>query len=159
MAARIGLLGLLVLATNCTGLIDSSTSPGGDSPGSGDGGGGSPAGQDGGAAGMIDADPDSLRARTSAELPWVGAAVAVDPLLADPRYVEVLGREYNSVTAENALKWALTEPEPGVFTFEGSDEMDPVRGTGTAELTEDGTLDIEIAYHYGDEAQLKARRW
>jgi hypothetical protein len=45
------------------------------------------------------------------------------------------------------------------FSFEGSDEMDPVRGTGTAELAEDGTLDIEIAYHYGDEAQLKARRW
>jgi hypothetical protein len=45
------------------------------------------------------------------------------------------------------------------FSFEGSDEMDPVRGTGTAELAEDGTLDIEIAYHYGDEAQLKAHRW
>lgn len=45
------------------------------------------------------------------------------------------------------------------FSFEGCDEMDPVRGTGTAELAEDGTLDVEIVYYQGDEAQLKARRW
>ena len=37
--------------------------------------------------------------------------------------------------------------------------MDPVRGTGTAELAEDGILEVEVSYHHGDEAQLKARRW
>jgi hypothetical protein len=45
------------------------------------------------------------------------------------------------------------------FSFEGSDEMDPVLGTGTAKLAEDGTLEVEVSYHHGDEAQLKARRW
>lgn len=44
------------------------------------------------------------------------------------------------------------------FTWEGFDEMDEVRGSGSAELQEDGTLEIEFAYHLGDEATLKAER-
>ena len=44
------------------------------------------------------------------------------------------------------------------FTWEGSDEMDEVRGTGSAELLDDGSLEIEFAYHLGDEAVLKAKR-
>ena len=42
------------------------------------------------------------------------------------------------------------------FTWEGFDEMDEVRGMGFAELQDDGTLEIEFAYHHGDEATLKA---
>jgi len=45
------------------------------------------------------------------------------------------------------------------FTWEGFDEMDEVRGSGSAELNDDGTLSIEFAYHNGDEAELTARRW
>ena len=37
--------------------------------------------------------------------------------------------------------------------------MDEVRGDGSAELNDDGTLDIEFRYHLGDEAELKARPW
>jgi hypothetical protein len=44
------------------------------------------------------------------------------------------------------------------FTFEGSDEGDEVSGSGSAELQDDGTLEIEIAFHLGDEAVLKAER-
>lgn len=44
------------------------------------------------------------------------------------------------------------------FTWEGFDEMDEVRGSGSAELQDDGSLEIDFAYHHGDEAQLKARR-
>ncbi len=44
------------------------------------------------------------------------------------------------------------------FTWEGSDEMDEVRGTGSAELLDNGSLEIEFAYHLGDEAVLKAKR-
>ena len=36
--------------------------------------------------------------------------------------------------------------------------MDHVRGTGSAELQDDGTIEIEFAYHLGDEATLKAER-
>ena len=44
------------------------------------------------------------------------------------------------------------------FTWEGFDEMDEVRGSGSAELLEDGSLEIEFAYHLGDEAVLRAER-
>lgn len=45
------------------------------------------------------------------------------------------------------------------FDFEGSDEMTPIRGTGTAELAEDGSFEIEIGIDHGDEIQIKAHRW
>lgn len=44
------------------------------------------------------------------------------------------------------------------FTWAGFDEMDDVRGTGSAELNDDGSIEIEFAYHLGDEAVLKAER-
>ena len=44
------------------------------------------------------------------------------------------------------------------FTWAGFDEMDEVSGSGSAELGDDGTLEIEFAYHLGDEAVLKAKR-
>ena len=44
------------------------------------------------------------------------------------------------------------------FTWEGFDEMDEVKGSGSAELLDHGSLEIEFAYHLGDEAVLKAER-
>ena len=44
------------------------------------------------------------------------------------------------------------------FTWAGLDEMDEVRGSGSAELQDDGSLEIEFAYHLGDEVVLKAVR-
>ncbi len=44
------------------------------------------------------------------------------------------------------------------FTWAGFDEMDEVSGDGSAELLDDGSLQIEFAYHNGDEAVLKAKR-
>lgn len=44
------------------------------------------------------------------------------------------------------------------FTWAGFDEMDEVTGSGSAELLDDGTVEIEFAYHPGDEAVLKAQR-
>ncbi len=45
------------------------------------------------------------------------------------------------------------------FTRAGFEEMDEVNGSGSAKLNDDGTISIEFAYHLGDEAKLKARRW
>ena len=45
------------------------------------------------------------------------------------------------------------------FTWEGSDEMDPVCGDGDAELDESGLLTGEIRFHGGDQSTFKARRW
>ena len=44
------------------------------------------------------------------------------------------------------------------FTWAGFEEMDEVSGSGSAELLDDGTLEIEFTYHLGDEATLKAKR-
>jgi len=44
------------------------------------------------------------------------------------------------------------------FTWAGFDEMDEVNGSGSAELLDDGSLEIEFTYHLGDEAVLKAER-
>jgi hypothetical protein len=44
------------------------------------------------------------------------------------------------------------------FRWAGCDEGDEVEGEGTAELLDDGTIEIEFAYHNGDEAVLKAER-
>jgi hypothetical protein len=44
------------------------------------------------------------------------------------------------------------------FTWAGFDEMDEVSGSGSAELLDDGSLEIQVAYYLGDEAVLKAER-
>ena len=44
------------------------------------------------------------------------------------------------------------------FTSEGFDEMHEVSGDGSAERLDDGSIEIEFAYHNGDEAVLKAKR-
>jgi hypothetical protein len=44
------------------------------------------------------------------------------------------------------------------FTWAGFDEMDEVTGSGSAELNDDGAIEIAFAYHLGDEAVLKAER-
>ena len=43
------------------------------------------------------------------------------------------------------------------FTWHGGEEMDDVSGDGSAELLDDGSIEISFAYHNGDEATLKAK--
>lgn len=45
------------------------------------------------------------------------------------------------------------------FTWQGNDEMDEASGDGSAELGDDGAIELEIRFHHGDEAVLKATRW
>jgi hypothetical protein len=44
------------------------------------------------------------------------------------------------------------------FPWEGFDEMDEVCGEGSAELLDNGSIEIEFEYRNGDEALLKAKR-
>jgi hypothetical protein len=62
---------------------------------------------------------------------------------------------FGVVTAGLNLDYARTVV---FFTFAGSDEGDEVSGSGSAELTEDGALDIELSFHNGDDAIFKAKR-
>lgn len=53
---------------------------------------------------------------------YFGAAVAAGRL-GDGQYTNILNREFNSVTAENEMKWDATEPSRGNFTFGAADRI------------------------------------
>jgi endo-1,4-beta-xylanase len=71
----------------------------------------------------IDAPGQSLRALAEKRGIKIGAAVAVRPLRDDPGYREVLAREFNIVTSENALKFAPLRRTRERFDFSGADEI------------------------------------
>lgn len=62
---------------------------------------------------------------------------------------------FGALQATLDLEYARTSIS---FEWDGSDEMDEVRGSGSATLEDNGTLEIEFAYRNGDEATLKAAR-
>lgn len=45
------------------------------------------------------------------------------------------------------------------FTWSGNNEMDEASGDGWAQIQDDGTLQGQICFHNGDEADFIARRW
>jgi hypothetical protein len=49
-------------------------------------------------------------------------------------------------------------PSTIFFKWAGFDEMDEVSGSGSAELDDNGSLEIELSFHLGDDAVLKAQR-
>ncbi|MGW7484367.1 endo-1,4-beta-xylanase [Nonomuraea muscovyensis] len=53
---------------------------------------------------------------------YFGAAVAAGKL-ADSTYVNILNREFNSVTAENEMKWDATEPSRNSFNYTNADRI------------------------------------
>ncbi|THV29477.1 endo-1,4-beta-xylanase [Glycomyces paridis] len=53
---------------------------------------------------------------------YFGAAVAGNRL-SESAYANTLATEFNSVVAENAMKWDATEPNPGQFNFSGGDQI------------------------------------
>jgi hypothetical protein len=53
----------------------------------------------------------------------------------------------------------MAEGDAVDFTWSGSDEGDEASGDGWAELKEDGTLEGQICFQNGDEADFIARRW
>src|SRR6202051_3919150 len=65
----------------------------------------------------------TLRSLAQARHFLFGTAVDADALQYDKQYAIVLGREFNVVTPENALKFNATNPQPGVFTFEQGDAL------------------------------------
>jgi hypothetical protein len=60
--------------------------------------------------------------------------------------------------AFGALQAALTSNTAAHRSASPVNEMDDVSGDGSAELLDDGSIEIEFAYHYSDEAVLKAKR-
>lgn len=52
-----------------------------------------------------------------------GTAVSTKALRSDPAYRAILAREFNTITCENAMKFARIHPEPGSFTFDDADAI------------------------------------
>ncbi|MEU9512339.1 endo-1,4-beta-xylanase [Micromonospora sp. NPDC048169] len=64
----------------------------------------------------------TLRAAAAEKGRYFGAAVATGKL-SDNTYTTVLNREFNSVVAENEMKWDATEPQQGRFSYTGGDRL------------------------------------
>lgn len=87
----------------------------------------------------------------------------------DRAYLDLVGPAYTRFDADGRGEMAFGALEAGLecetgvsiifFSFDGCDEMDPIDGTGSAELTDDGNLEVEISFRSGDEILLKAHRW
>ncbi len=65
---------------------------------------------------------DTLGASAAQTGRYFGAAV-VPNLLNDSSYSGTLSREFNSVVAENAMKWDATEPNRNQFSYGGGDQI------------------------------------
>jgi hypothetical protein len=100
--------------------------------------------------------------------PIIGRWRIVEADLWDRDYLDLCGQATIVVGADGRGEIAYGAMQAGLdidygadeigFTWCGFDEMDEVQGSGSAELQDDGSISIEIAYHLGDEAILKAVR-
>jgi hypothetical protein len=72
----------------------------------------------------------------------------------------IIGKDGRGEISSGAMQAGLDleySPSMVFFTWEGFDEMDEVHSSGNAEMLDDGTLEIEFAYHNADEAILIAK--
>jgi hypothetical protein len=98
----------------------------------------------------------------------VGRWRIVEADIWDRDHLDLCGPAMITITAHGRGEIAFGAMQAGLdieysrgsigFTWAGFDEMDEVSGEGTAELLDDGSIEIEFAYHNGDEAVLKAKR-
>ncbi|MFI2435307.1 non-reducing end alpha-L-arabinofuranosidase family hydrolase [Streptomyces sp. NPDC018693] len=74
------------------------------------------------ATGSPDVQASTLGAQAAQSGRYFGTAVAAGRL-GDGTYTSILDREFNSVTAENEMKWETTEPSRGSFNFGPADRI------------------------------------
>ncbi len=53
----------------------------------------------------------------------LGVAVNIDLMRKDPFYQKILKKEFNSITAENVMKWKYLQPEEGKFNWGAADSL------------------------------------
>ena len=103
----------------------------------------------------------------AAECRLIGRWRIIEADLWDRAYLDLCGPATLTITAqggeiafgamEAALDVEFARDSIG-FRWRGSDEGDQVEGEGSAEILDDGTIEIEFSYDNGDEAVLKAKR-
>ena len=65
----------------------------------------------------------ALRALAQAKGLRIGAAVSAGPLRDDPAYRDIIAREFNALTCENAMKFGPLRPSRDTFAFEEADAI------------------------------------
>jgi hypothetical protein len=83
------------------------------------------------------------------------------PDMVEPAYILLDGKGGGEF-AFGCVTGAITGAGDGnsvEFNWEGNDEMDEACGDGWAELQTDGSLEGQICFHGGDEADFIARPW
>jgi len=82
------------------------------------------------------------------------------PDMMEPAYIvfHESGGEFAFGCVSGAID-GTSEGSAVAFTWSGNDEMDEARGDGWAVLREDGTLEGQICFQGGDEADFVARPW
>jgi hypothetical protein len=80
--------------------------------------------------------------------------------LVEPAYLKIAngGRGEFAFGVVNATMEIEYSRSIVFFRWSGFDEGDEVSGGGSAELQDDGTVEIELSFDNGDDATLKARR-
>jgi endo-1,4-beta-xylanase len=61
--------------------------------------------------------------RDLSKRPMIGTAVDMNALANDSTYKRAIQREFNTVTAENVMKWETVEPQQGVSDFTQGDAL------------------------------------
>src|SRR5690606_18335461 len=70
-----------------------------------------------------ESEPESLREVAEAAQTLIGTAVDARALAEDERYREVLVREFDYVTPENAMKWEPLAPSSDSYRWEEADAI------------------------------------
>ncbi|MEV0651181.1 endo-1,4-beta-xylanase [Phytomonospora sp. NPDC050363] len=65
----------------------------------------------------------TLRAAAAEKNIVIGTAVEPSLLSGETAYREIVAREFNSLTAENAMKWETVQPSRGSFNWSGGDAV------------------------------------
>jgi len=85
---------------------------------------------------------------------WIGPCVASTPLATEPAYAETLRREFNVVTPENDMKWALIHPARGRYDFARADAI-----TGFATANGMAVHGHTLVWHNQNPAWLTSTAW
>ena len=99
------------------------------------------------------------------ECQLIGRWRIVDADLWDRAYLDLAGPAYLEIADNGWAEFAFGAVEATAelesivfFRWTGFDEGDEISGDGSAELQDDGTLEIELSFDNGDDAILTGRR-
>src|SRR5262245_11524210 len=74
-------------------------------------------------SGVRTADAGPLRAGAFAHNRFIGAAVNMNPFRNETPYRDALGREFNMLVAENAMKFDALHPAQNTYNFTDADAL------------------------------------